>query len=176
MVYLNHCPEGCFVYLCNVLNIRGKTQDVHQTFHPPLCLFCSQPEKLGDICISLRYVPTAGKLTICILEAKNLKKMDVGGLSGTQRTEPLMLQDTFHCSYYLFWKNDILASLMSNLDACSGTAAYERASLRAQPLGCSCSARMLTLQCLPCTSSRSPWLQHWPHLLVHCGTATHTCM
>lgn len=42
----------------------------------------TQPEKLGDICISLRYVPTAGKLTICILEAKNLKKMDVGGLSG----------------------------------------------------------------------------------------------
>ncbi|KAL0267602.1 UNVERIFIED_CONTAM: hypothetical protein PYX00_009829 [Menopon gallinae] len=38
-------------------------------------------EKLGDICISLRYVPTSGKLTICILEAKNLKKMDVGGLS-----------------------------------------------------------------------------------------------
>ncbi|XP_026099284.1 synaptotagmin-2-like isoform X1 [Carassius auratus] len=40
-----------------------------------------EQEKLGDICISLRYVPTAGKLTICILEAKNLKKMDVGGLS-----------------------------------------------------------------------------------------------
>jgi len=30
--------------------------------------------KLGDICFSLRYVPTAGKLTITILEAKNLKK------------------------------------------------------------------------------------------------------
>lgn len=44
-----------------------------------------QPEKLGDICTSLRYVPTAGKLTVCILEAKNLKKMDVGGLSGTCR-------------------------------------------------------------------------------------------
>ncbi|CAN7942834.1 unnamed protein product, partial [Ixodes pacificus] len=29
----------------------------------------------------LRYVPTAGKLTVVILEAKNLKKMDVGGLS-----------------------------------------------------------------------------------------------
>lgn len=38
---------------------------------------------LGDICFSLRYVPTAGKLTVVILEAKNLKKMDVGGLSGT---------------------------------------------------------------------------------------------
>lgn len=39
-------------------------------------------EKLGDCCFSLRYVPTAGKLTVVILEAKNLKKMDVGGLSG----------------------------------------------------------------------------------------------
>ncbi|NXQ74084.1 SYT1 protein, partial [Quiscalus mexicanus] len=41
-----------------------------------------EQEKLGDICFSLRYVPTAGKLTVVILEAKNLKKMDVGGLSG----------------------------------------------------------------------------------------------
>uniref|UniRef100_A0A8D3B6E2 Synaptotagmin Va n=1 Tax=Scophthalmus maximus TaxID=52904 RepID=A0A8D3B6E2_SCOMX len=40
-----------------------------------------EQEKLGDVCISLRYVPTAGKLTINIMEAKNLKKMDVGGLS-----------------------------------------------------------------------------------------------
>ena len=38
--------------------------------------------QLGDICFSLRYVPNSGKLTIVILEAKNLKKMDVGGLSG----------------------------------------------------------------------------------------------
>lgn len=37
---------------------------------------------MGDICFSLRYVPTAGKLTVIVLEAKNLKKMDVGGLSG----------------------------------------------------------------------------------------------
>ncbi|XP_059078950.1 synaptotagmin 1-like isoform X2 [Tigriopus californicus] len=36
---------------------------------------------LGDICFSLRYVPNSGKLTIVVLEAKNLKKMDVGGLS-----------------------------------------------------------------------------------------------
>ncbi|CAG2161129.1 unnamed protein product [Oppiella nova] len=40
-----------------------------------------QENKLGDTCFSLRYVPTAGKLTVVILEAKNLKKMDVGGLS-----------------------------------------------------------------------------------------------
>ncbi|XP_074489155.1 synaptotagmin-1b [Sebastes fasciatus] len=40
-----------------------------------------ESERLGDVCLSLRYVPTAGKLTLVILEAKNLKKMDVGGLS-----------------------------------------------------------------------------------------------
>ncbi|NP_001082930.1 synaptotagmin-1b [Danio rerio] len=40
-----------------------------------------EQERLGDICLSLRYVPTAGKLTVVVLEAKNLKKMDVGGLS-----------------------------------------------------------------------------------------------
>lgn len=50
-----------------------------------LCL--RQQEKLGDICISLRYVPTAGKLTVNIMEAKNLKKMDVGGLSGQKWAE-----------------------------------------------------------------------------------------
>ena len=38
--------------------------------------------QLGDICFSLRYVPSTGKLTVIVLEAKNLKKMDVGGLSG----------------------------------------------------------------------------------------------
>jgi len=36
---------------------------------------------LGDICFSLRYVPTTGKLTVLVMECKNLKKMDVGGLS-----------------------------------------------------------------------------------------------
>ena len=38
---------------------------------------------LGDICFSLRYVPTSGKLTVGILECKNLKKMDITGASGT---------------------------------------------------------------------------------------------
>ncbi|KAG7522579.1 synaptotagmin-1-like isoform X1 [Solea senegalensis] len=40
-----------------------------------------EDEELGEICFSLRYVPTVGKLTVVILEAKNLKKMDIGGLS-----------------------------------------------------------------------------------------------
>ena len=45
-------------------------------------LFFPQSLQLGDICFSLRYVPNSGKLTIVVLEAKHLKKMDVGGLSG----------------------------------------------------------------------------------------------
>lgn len=56
---------------------------------------CAQPEKLGDICISLRYVPTAGKLTVCILEAKNLKKMDACGLSGREVVQPVFVQQFY---------------------------------------------------------------------------------
>ena len=41
---------------------------------------------LGDICFSLRYVPTSGKLTVGILECKNLKKMDITGASGRKVT------------------------------------------------------------------------------------------
>ena len=37
--------------------------------------------QLGEICLSLRYVPVAVKLTIVILEAKNLKRMDFTGSS-----------------------------------------------------------------------------------------------
>ncbi|XP_037086955.1 synaptotagmin 1-like [Pollicipes pollicipes] len=48
-------------------------------------------KKLGDICFSIRYVPTSGKLTIVILEAKNLKKMDVTGLSDPYVKVELML-------------------------------------------------------------------------------------
>uniref|UniRef100_A0A914RBX4 C2 domain-containing protein n=1 Tax=Parascaris equorum TaxID=6256 RepID=A0A914RBX4_PAREQ len=38
--------------------------------------------RLGDICFSLRYRPPTGTITVTIMEARNLKKMDVGGSSG----------------------------------------------------------------------------------------------
>lgn len=41
-----------------------------------------QESRLGDICFSLRYRPPTGTITITIMEARNLKKMDVGGSSG----------------------------------------------------------------------------------------------
>ncbi|KAM8939657.1 synaptotagmin-8 [Pelodytes ibericus] len=41
----------------------------------------TEQERLGEICFSLRYVPSNGKLTVVILEAKKLKKMDSDGFS-----------------------------------------------------------------------------------------------
>lgn len=43
----------------------------------------------------MRYVPTAGKLTVVVLEAKNLKKMDVGGLSDPYVKIALMMNGKF---------------------------------------------------------------------------------
>ncbi|PWA30392.1 hypothetical protein CCH79_00017656 [Gambusia affinis] len=40
-----------------------------------------EEENLGEICFSLCYVPTSSKLTVAILEAKDLKSMDLGGSS-----------------------------------------------------------------------------------------------
>lgn len=37
--------------------------------------------RLGDVCLALRYVPNKSKLTVVVMECKNLKKMDVLGLS-----------------------------------------------------------------------------------------------
>ncbi|OAF69555.1 Synaptotagmin VIII [Intoshia linei] len=66
-----HIPLGQ-IDLCNQIEEWKKIQNPDSD---------SEKNKLGDICFSLRYVPTAGKLTVVVLEAKNLKKMDVGGLS-----------------------------------------------------------------------------------------------
>ncbi|XP_074595983.1 synaptotagmin-1-like [Brevipalpus obovatus] len=65
------------------VRIPMNTIDLAQTIEEWRDLTSVEGEQgqLGDICFSLRYVPTAGKLTVVILEAKNLKKMDVGGLS-----------------------------------------------------------------------------------------------
>lgn len=37
--------------------------------------------RLGDICFSTRYRPATGTVTLTIMEARNLKKMDLGGTS-----------------------------------------------------------------------------------------------
>lgn len=42
-----------------------------------------QENRLGEVCLALRYVPNKNKLSVVVMECKNLKKMDVLGLSGS---------------------------------------------------------------------------------------------
>lgn len=63
-------------------NISSKMLRLVSRENQAFLLFCRQEENLGEICFSLRYVPTSGKLTVVILEARNLKSMDAGGSSG----------------------------------------------------------------------------------------------
>ena len=42
----------------------------------------AQSNYLGEVCIALRYLPNKNKLSAVVMECKNLKKMDVLGLSG----------------------------------------------------------------------------------------------
>uniref|UniRef100_A0A8C7V7W9 C2 domain-containing protein n=1 Tax=Oncorhynchus mykiss TaxID=8022 RepID=A0A8C7V7W9_ONCMY len=82
----NLCPvfNETFIFKVILTVLRFMYVDLAQPLHEWRDLVGGEKEeveKLGDICISLRYVPTAGKLTINIMEAKHLKAMDCGGLS-----------------------------------------------------------------------------------------------
>lgn len=73
-----------FLFISVYWNISELIQFARTT---DFCMtFVLQEENLGEICFSLRYVPSASKLTVVILEAKNLKSMDVGGSSGQTET------------------------------------------------------------------------------------------
>uniref|UniRef100_A0A7E4VK70 Synaptotagmin-1 n=1 Tax=Panagrellus redivivus TaxID=6233 RepID=A0A7E4VK70_PANRE len=49
--------------------------------------------RLGEVCLALRYVPNKNKLTVVVMECKNLKKMDVLGLSDPYVKIYLMMQN-----------------------------------------------------------------------------------
>uniref|UniRef100_A0A0N4X4X8 C2 domain-containing protein n=1 Tax=Haemonchus placei TaxID=6290 RepID=A0A0N4X4X8_HAEPC len=49
--------------------------------------------RLGEVCLALRYVPNKNKLSVVVMECKNLKKMDVLGLSDPYVKIYLMLQN-----------------------------------------------------------------------------------
>lgn len=58
-----------------------------QTFHgcntPVFLLSLQDNVDLGDLMFSLCYLPTAGRLTITVIKARNLKAMDITGASGS---------------------------------------------------------------------------------------------
>ena len=41
----------------------------------------------GELLLSLCYQPAANRLTVVVLKARNLPKMDIAGLSGEQSTQ-----------------------------------------------------------------------------------------
>lgn len=47
-----------------------------------IILFFQEKFDLGEIMVSLCYLPTAGRLTLTIIKARNLKAMDITGSSG----------------------------------------------------------------------------------------------
>jgi len=46
------------------------------------CVVFQDNVDLGDLMFSLCYLPTAGRLTITMIKARNLKAMDITGASG----------------------------------------------------------------------------------------------
>lgn len=46
------------------------------------CVVFQDNVDLGDLMFSLCYLPTAGRLTITLIKARNLKAMDITGASG----------------------------------------------------------------------------------------------
>jgi len=58
----------------------GAVTDKWMPFEPPEDVN-ETDSRLGDVCFSVRYRPATGTLSLTIMEARNLKKMDVGGSS-----------------------------------------------------------------------------------------------
>lgn len=156
-----------FVYLCNVLYIREKMRVLRQTFNFPSPAFFAHSRRswvtFASHCVTS---PLLANLPSVFWRPRTWRKWMWEGCQ--VYTEP-SIRYCISLSHYHTWHFFQCSglnmnwhfgqALMCNVDACSGIAAYEGASLRAQPLGCSCSAHMLTLQYSPCTSSRSPRLQ-----------------
>ncbi|XP_043268547.1 synaptotagmin-10-like [Venturia canescens] len=57
--------------------------DLEQEIEYTMDILCAQQEKvdLGELMLTLCYLPTAGRLTVTIIKARNLKAMDITGSS-----------------------------------------------------------------------------------------------
>lgn len=65
-----------------VLEVLLKLSNDHNQIHK-FCFYCPQEKfDLGELMLSLCYLPTAGRLTLTVVKARNLKAMDITGASG----------------------------------------------------------------------------------------------
>lgn len=47
-----------------------------------MTVYCKAAEELGELLLSLCYLPAAGRLTLTVIKARNLKAMDFTGQAG----------------------------------------------------------------------------------------------
>lgn len=56
---------------------------VYEVIYSVILFSCQQEKKdLGELMLSLCYLPTAGRLTVTVIKGRNLKAMDINGSSG----------------------------------------------------------------------------------------------
>lgn len=58
----------------------------YYNIHQMNVLMFQEKVDLGELMMSLCYLPTAGRLTVTVIKARNLKPMDLNGNSGTGTT------------------------------------------------------------------------------------------
>ncbi|XP_074652955.1 synaptotagmin-6-like [Tubulanus polymorphus] len=82
--------------LIGIVLVRDLLSDTDLSKETDYCqeVICTQQEKvdLGELMVSLCYLPTAGRLTVTILKARNLKAMDITGSSDPYVKVSLMCQ------------------------------------------------------------------------------------
>ena len=49
-----------------------------------ICDCMQSGSELGELLLSLRYLPTAGRLTVTVLKARHLRATDVAGQTGSK--------------------------------------------------------------------------------------------
>ncbi|KAL1232164.1 Synaptotagmin-1 [Trichinella pseudospiralis] len=75
-------PAGLFVFPRSLSHGRSSITTCSETPSTgQLSMKTTEENRLGEVCLALRYVPNKSKLNVVVMEAKNLKKMDVIGLS-----------------------------------------------------------------------------------------------
>lgn len=71
------------------------------------CISSQENVDLGELMFSLCYLPTAGRLTITMIKARNLKAMDITGASGGFRKRQVV-KNNYPSSVYFFPRQSIL--------------------------------------------------------------------
>ena len=76
-LFFSFCSLGEFQLPLNSVDLAGPIEEWREL----AAVDDGSNQYLGDLCLSLRYVPSSGKLTVAVLEARKLKKMDITGAS-----------------------------------------------------------------------------------------------